>query len=236
MCDGNQIVVHQQRMRTQSARETRTAAGSASAHSTSAQRRATWSRVDVVTESTCKRKRWVAHAVRCAIDEHACTATGGGARMRAAVCVPFSPATLLHLGSIPNNPRRVSLCNTRCCLVRLQMAHVIHVANVDRNKRPRNAVGVGAARSSAVVCCGYIGRPEVVPNEGHSIPLLSAHLVWVSSCTPHAADTHHRHNSHPQHMSSHSLSARQSHGAVGAKRNRHVCPHKVQPTLPCTAG
>jgi hypothetical protein len=29
--------------------------------------------------------------------------------MRAAVCVPFSPATLLHLGSIPNNPRRVSI-------------------------------------------------------------------------------------------------------------------------------
>jgi hypothetical protein len=140
--------------------------------------------------------------------------------MRAAVCVPFSPATLLHLGSIPNNPRRVSLCNTRCCLVRLQMAHVIHVANVDRSKRPRNAVGVGAARSSAVVCCGCIGRPEVVPNEGHSIPLLCG----VSSCTPHAADTHHRHNSHPQHMSSHSLSARQSHGAVGAKRHRHVCP------------
>jgi hypothetical protein len=97
------------------------------------------------------------------------------------------------------------------------MAHVIHVADADWNKRPRNAVGVGAARSSAVVCCGCISRPEVVPNEGHSIPLLSAHLVWVSSCTPHAADTHHRHNSHPQQMSSHSLSARQSHGAVGAK-------------------
>jgi hypothetical protein len=97
------------------------------------------------------------------------------------------------------------------------MAHVIHVADADWNKRPRNAVGVGAARSSAVVCCGCISRPEVVPNEGHSIPLLSAHLVWVSSCTPHAADTHHRHNSHPQQMSSHSLSARQSHGAAGAK-------------------
>jgi hypothetical protein len=196
MGDDDDVVVHQQRMRTESTRETKYGGR----HSQRTLNKCTvhsniWPRgrrrhmrimqtkkVGGTCRSVCDRSNTNARRLE---------GVRGCARLCA--CHSHLPPCCTWAASRTTPDVCRSLCNTRCCLVRLQMAHVIHVANanVDRNKRPRNAVGVGAARSSAVFCCGCIGTPEVVPNEGHSIPLLSAHLVWVSSCTPHAAARRH---------------------------------------------
>lgn len=155
--------------------------------------------------------------------------------MRAAVCVPFSPATLLHLGSIPD----MCPCAKRVVVLfdfRWHMSSTRPTSTGTSVHAMQLGLALHAAAQSSAV--DVLADPRSCPTRA-SILLLSTTLcAWVSSCTPHAADTHHRHNSHPQHMSSHSLSARQSHGAAGAKRDRHVCPSAqgAAHTPICTAG